>query len=123
MVDIEFGIWIATKARWAHLTKVIAMPAVPRVGEFIKFNNAVLGNYFAFRVSEVTYREGGRIEVWTELLNNIDNRMYSFEEESEFDEYYSTHIEEGWQCPRGVGPNGRFVAAVASLEDGGQPRF
>jgi len=53
------------------------MPAVPRVGEFLKFRDAVVGDYFAFQVSSVTYREDGHVEVWTELLDNIDNRMYS----------------------------------------------
>lgn len=120
MIDIEVSIWIATKTRWAHLTKVIAMPAVPRVGEFIKLNNVVLGNYFAFRVSEVTYGECGRIEVWTELLNNVDNRLYSFEEETGFDEYFESYLAEGWHCPRGVGPNRRFSGAGRSLEKGEQ---
>lgn len=120
MIDLEVSIWLGTKTRWAHLTRVIAMPAVPRAGEFMKFKNAIAGDYFAFRVSEVTYREGGRIEVWTELLDNIDNRMYSFEEEAEFDEYFNSYLAEGWQCPRGVGPNRRFAAAGPSSEDGAQ---
>lgn len=120
MIDIEISIWIATKTRWAHLIKVIAMPAVPRVGEFIKFNNAVVGNYLAFRVSEVTYRECGRIEVCTELLNNIDERMYSFEEETEFDEYFNSYLAEGWQCLRCVGPNRQFSAARRSVDKGDQ---
>ena len=62
-MNLEFNIWLASKTRWAHLTKVIAMPVVPRVGEFLKFRNPVVGDYFAFRVSEVTYREGGLIDV------------------------------------------------------------
>lgn len=119
-MDLEFSIWLATKTRWAHLTKVIAMPAVPRVGEFLKFKNAVVGDYFAFEVSSVTYREDGHVEVWTELLDNIDNRMYSFEEEPEFDEYFNSYLAEGWQCPRGVGPNRRLGTAVPSSEDGAQ---
>ena len=116
-MELEFSIWLATKTRWAHLTKVIAMPTVPRVGEFLKFRNAVVGDYFAFRVSEVTYREGGVVEVWTELLDNIDNRMYSFEEEDEFDEYVNSYLAEGWQCPRGIGPNQRLRITAPTSED------
>jgi hypothetical protein len=89
------------------------MPAVPRVGEFVKFRNAVVGDYFAFQVTEVTYREAGAIEVWTELLDNVDQRMYSFEEEAEFDDCFNSYLAERWQCPRGVGPN-RRVGEVAS---------
>lgn len=96
------------------------MPTVPRVGEFMKFQNAALGDYFAFQVSSVTYREGGLVEVWTELLDNIDNRMYSFEEEHELDEYLNSYLAEGWQCPRGVGPNRRTGASAHTSDDGAQ---
>jgi hypothetical protein len=119
-MDLEFSIWLGTTTRWAHLTKVIAMPVVPRVGEFVKFKSAIVGDYVAFRISEVTYREDGRIEVWTELLDNIDNRMYSFEEEAEFDEYFDSYLAEGWQCPRGVGPNRRLTVSGPPSEDGAQ---
>jgi hypothetical protein len=119
-VDIEFSIWLGTTTRWAHLIKVIDMPVVPRVGEFMKFQNAVVGDYFAFRISEVTHREGGRIEVCAELLNNIDNRIYSFEEEAEFDEYFTSYLAEGWQCPRGVGPNRRLAGAGPQSHHGAQ---
>jgi hypothetical protein len=119
-MNLEFSIWLGTKTRWAHLIKVIDMPTVPRVGEFMRFKNAVVGDYFAFRISEVTYREGGRIDVLTELLDNIDNRMYSFEEEAEFDEYFNSYLAEGWQCPRGIGPNRRLAASGPQSEDGAQ---
>lgn len=104
-MNVEFSIWLATKSRWAHLTKTIAMPAIPRVGEYVKFRNEQMGDYFAFRVAQVTYREEGQVEVWTELFENIDERMYSFEDEAEFDEYFASYIAEGWRCERGIGPN------------------
>jgi hypothetical protein len=37
------------------------MPVVPRVGEFVKFKNDKPGEYFAFPVKQVTYRETGEI--------------------------------------------------------------
>lgn len=106
-LPLEFSIWLATRTRWAHLAKTIPMAVVPRVGEFVKFHNERAGDYFAFKVTSITYRESGAIEVSTELLDNIDDRMYSFEEEEEFDEYFASYLAEGWRCERGVGPNTR----------------
>lgn len=106
---IVFHIYLATKTRWVHLEKTLELPAVPRVGEFVKFANSRMGDYFAFEISEVTYREGGRVEVMTALLNDVDARMYSFDDEAEFDEYYSSYLAEGWTAERGVGPNQRLL--------------
>ncbi len=108
MISIEFSIWIASKTRWAHLVKTIDLPAVPRMGEFVKFHNDVQGDYFAWKVSQVTYRETGQIEVWTELLDNVNDRNYSFEQETEFDDYYHSYIAEGWSCERAIVPNRRY---------------
>jgi len=107
-MDIEFSIWLASKTRKAHLIKIIPMPIVPRVGEWIKFRNEKVGDYFAWQITQVTYRESGQIEVWTELLNNTDDRGYSFDTEEEFDEYFASYIAEGWRCERGIGPNRRY---------------
>jgi hypothetical protein len=87
---------------------------VPRVGEFVKFDNKEQGDYFAWRVTQVTYRESGKIEVWTELLNDVDNRGYSFEAEQEFDEYLKSYIAEGWRCYHGIKPNTRYKAGAHS---------
>ena len=110
-MDIQYSIWLATKTRWAHLIKTIPMAVVPRVGEFMKFNNAEVGDYFAWKVTQVTYRESGAIEVWTELLDNVEERGYAFENEEEFDEYFKSYVAEGWLCPHGVGPNNRYRGA------------
>lgn len=102
-MELEFSMWLATKTRWAHLSKVIPFPVVPRVGEYVKFRNTVVGDYFAFRVSEITYREAGLIEVWTERLDNVEDRMYSFETEAEFDEYYTSYLNEAGSVGEGWG--------------------
>ncbi len=112
-MDIEFSIWLATKTRWANLTKTMSMSSVPRVGEFVKFDNERVGDYFAWEVSQVTYRESGVTEVWTGLLDNIDDRGYSFEDEAEFDEYYESFLAEGWHCKRGIGRNNHYPKRVA----------
>jgi len=107
-IEIKFEIWLASKTRWAYLHKVIPLPVVPRVGEFIKFNNKEMGDYFAWEISAITYRESGEVEASTELLNNIDERMYSFEEEVEFEEYFQSYLAEGWVCEFGVKPNTQY---------------
>jgi hypothetical protein len=112
-MDIEFSIYLATRTRWAHLTKTVSLAALPRAGDFVKFNNEKLGDYFAFEVASVTFREGDRVEVMTELLGNVDNRLYSFEDERELDEYVATFLSEGWVCERGIGPNNRLLGKMA----------
>jgi len=82
----EFSIWIASKSKLAHLSKEIELNVLPRVGEFIKFKNDEVGDYFAWEIRQITYHELGRIEIWTELLNNHDNCGYSFEDEEDFQE-------------------------------------
>ena len=119
MIEADFSIWIASKTRWAHLTKRIPMPVLPRVGEFVKFRNEQLGGYFPWRVSEVTYREGGEIAVATELLDDIDGRGYSFETEEEFDEYLGSYLAEGWVCERGPRANHRTSGSLAPEEHAG----
>ena len=105
MHDVEFSIYIASPTRWAHLVKTIAMSVVPRVGDFVKFVNDEAGDYFSFRVAQVTFRETGQIEVMMELLDDVDGRGFSFEDEDELDELVESYLLEGWVCPRGIGPN------------------
>ncbi|MCM0148659.1 hypothetical protein KCN56_08820 [Photobacterium galatheae] len=108
MIEIEFSIWLASKEHWVHLTKKIPLPCVPRAGEFMKFSSELLGDYFAWKVTQVTYREDGRVEVFTELLDNIDERMYSFEEDSEFQASLAAYQKEGWTAPFGVKTNTQY---------------
>lgn len=96
LIDIHVSIYLASKTRWTHLQKVVQLPAVPRVGEWLKLRNDEMGDYFGWRVSEVTYRESGQVEVMTELLEDIGGRGYSFEDEAEFDDYYRSYLECGW---------------------------
>ncbi|WP_201772769.1 hypothetical protein [Endozoicomonas numazuensis] len=74
----------------------------------MKFNNSEVGDYFSWEVSQITYHESGSIAVWTELLDNIDGRGYSFDTEAEFDEYYQSYLSEGWVSERGVGENKQY---------------
>ncbi|WP_372836257.1 hypothetical protein [Pontibacterium sp.] len=114
MIEMEFSIWLASKTRWVHLTKAISLPVVPRVGEHIKFKSKELGDYYPWKVTQVTYRESGVIEVWTELLEDINGRGYSFEEEDDFDEYHNAYIEEGWQAPHGIKRNTKYRGGTSA---------
>lgn len=109
LIEIEFSIWLASKTKWVHLTKNISLASVPRVGEFIKLNNNTVGDYFTWEVKDVTYQENGIIQVSTELLNNIDERMYSFEDDAEFIEYFNSYLKAGWQSLHGVKVNRHFI--------------
>ena len=116
MIDNEFSIYVASKTRWVHLVKIVPFPAVPRVGEFVKFQNSVLGDYFAYDVSAVTYRKPGKIEVMTSLLDDDKGKGFSLEEELDFDECYESYLAEGWTSPHGVGPSTRLRANQADTE-------
>ena len=83
------------------------MRAIPRIGEFVNFTNNKQGDYFSWKVTEITYRESGDIDIRTELLDNVDNRGYSFETEDEFDAYYQSYLHEGWQSKKGIVENTR----------------
>lgn len=108
MPQLTVSIWFASKTRWAHMTKTLSMPVVPRVGEWMKFENPVLGDYFAWPVTQITYHESGLIEVWTGLLDDIDKRGYSFDSEPEFDECLQSYLSAGWRCDRPPGENRRL---------------
>ena len=108
VIELVVSIYIASKTRWAHLEKPVRLPVVPRVGEWLKLTNPVMGDYFGWCVAEVTYRESGGVEVMTELLDATDGRGYSFEEEQEFDECLRSYQACGWTSPRGIKPNTRY---------------
>ena len=100
------------------MVKIISMPVVPRVGEFMKFSNSEMGDYFSWEIIDVTYRETGKIEVRMDLLDDIDGRGYSFEEESEFDEYYNSYLSEGWICEQGPKENTRYKSRTITGDRG-----
>ena len=96
------------------------MEAVPRVGEFVKFTLQGKDDHVPLRISQITYREAGSIEIWTELLDDVDGRGYSFEDEEEFDEALSERHDSGWDCPNGVKANTRVKRQKKQAESGGR---
>lgn len=71
-----------------------------------------MGDYFPWEVSDITYRESGAIEVRTELIDNIDDRGYSFDTEEEFDEYYQSYLAEGWLADGEISDNVHYNGAT-----------
>lgn len=98
------------------------MEAVPRVGEFVKFTLLAEDDYVAWRISEITYRETGSIEISTELLDDVEGRGYSFEDEEDFDEVLTEYQNSGWDCPRGVKANTRVKRQKTQAEQGVAPQ-
>lgn len=47
----------------------------------------------------------------TDVLDDDEGRMFSFDDEPELDEYVESYLREGWTCPHGVKPNTRFRGA------------
>ena len=110
MIDVSVSIYFASKTRWVHLQKTLSLSAVPRVGEWLKLRNEQVGDYFAWRVVEVTHREAGLVEVMTDLLDD-DGRGFSFDHESEFDDYHRSYLACGWVGV--VSPNTRYKGCDA----------
>jgi hypothetical protein len=104
--EITFQIYMASPTRWAHLKRILPFPAVPRVGECVKFHNSELGDYFGWIVRAVTYRERGDIELMMSVLEfGIDDADETSEVENELDEYVGSYQIEGWSLSkRGVVP-------------------
>lgn len=84
--------WISDQ-RIACLSKQLDLPVLPRTGEFIKIRNQELGDYFAFKVTEVTHRE----EDIPDIKLRID---YYPEDDLPDDQYFesdvNTYVAEGW---------------------------
>jgi hypothetical protein len=102
-LDVRFSIWMASTTRWSCLTKVIALAATPRVGEYVTFRTAAMRRCFVWRITEVTHREGDSIEVSAQLVNDVGQREYSFESERDFDAHRRSYLAEGWSCEQGIG--------------------
>ncbi len=87
--------YLDSSSRLCRLQKELEFHALPRVGEWLKFANAEMGDYFGFRVAEVTHREGGYPELMLDKLTPEDGKTSAFDEE-ELDEYVASYLATGW---------------------------
>jgi len=96
MVECLVRLYLDSATRLCLLEKAIPFSAIPRVGEWLKLANRELGDYFPFRVGEITHREGSLPELALDRLPPPDGKPGAFDE-SELDEYVGAYRAEGWQ--------------------------
>ena len=64
---------------------MVEFSVLPRIGEWVKLKNAEMGDYFSFRVEEITHREGFGPEIRLGFLMRNKTEPELFEEQ-ELDE-------------------------------------
>jgi hypothetical protein len=78
------------------LERMMPFAALPREGESVKFANRIMGDYCAFRVDELTHREGSEPELMLEKWKKSPTE-YEYLDEAELDEYVASYVAEGWR--------------------------
>jgi len=96
MVRCLVRMYLDSPSRLVLLEKTVDFHALPRTGEWLKLANSEMGDYFAFRVAEVTHREGSLPELMLDRLSAPDGKSTAFDED-ELDEYVTSYLAEGWQ--------------------------
>ena len=95
--------YLNSPTRLCLLERVVEFHALPRAGEWVKFANTELGDYFGFKVAEITHRQGGFPELMLDRLPPESGSQAAFDE-SELDEYIASYVAEGW-AHRSTVPN------------------
>ncbi len=95
MVKTLVFLYLASESRLAFLEKEVQFHSLPREGEWLKLRNRDKGDYFAFRVQEVTHREGSLPEMMLDVLRSSETEYELFDEQ-ELDEYIASYIAEEW---------------------------
>ena len=95
--------YLDSPTRLCRLEKVVEFETLPRVDEFLKVANRELGDYFPFRVVEITHRENALPEMMLGRLPPGEGKQAAFGE-MELDEYVQSYVAEGWRLAS-TGPN------------------
>lgn len=95
MIPCLVFLYLDSPSRLVLLEKRIEFHALPRTGEFFKAANRKMGDYFGFRIGEVTHRETTGPELMLDRLPPSDGRDTAFTEQ-ELDEYVASYLVEGW---------------------------
>ncbi|XPS88377.1 uncharacterized protein Dvar_63960 [Desulfosarcina variabilis str. Montpellier] len=74
---------------------------------WVKLKNEKMGDYFPFRIAEVTHREGSLPEKMLQPLMENETE-YEYFEEDELDEYIESYKIEGWSL-ESVKENKAFI--------------
>ena len=88
MLNCSVHLYLESPREIALLEKSLVFPAMPRVGEFAKLKNSEMGDYFAFGVTSVTYREEHAPEIMLKSLAPLN--------EDELVEYVNSYVSQGW---------------------------
>jgi len=96
MIKAKVQLYLVSEKRLGYLTKEIDFQCLPRTNEWVKLKNEKLGDYFGFKVDEITHREGALPEIMLQPLMKNEFE-YDFFEEDELIEYIDSYKEEGWE--------------------------
>ena len=96
MIACVVRMYLASPTRLCLLERTMPFEVVPRTGEWLKFKNREMGDYFGFRVGEVTHREGGPPELALERWMKAATE-FEYLDEKELDEYIAAYVTEGWR--------------------------
>lgn len=92
-MKIDATLYWVSDQRIARLSKQLDLPVLPRTGEFIKIRNQVLGDYFAFEVTEVTHREGRIPEIRLRINYHPGDDL---PDDQSLESDINTYVAEGW---------------------------
>ena len=98
MIPVCVRLYLGSETRLAFLEKEVEFVSMPRMGEWLKLKNDKMGDYFAFRIQEVTHREGRTPDIMLELPLGSEGRPEFSGREEELDEYVQSYVREGWGC-------------------------
>jgi hypothetical protein len=96
MISCLVQLYLDSPSRLCRLEKLVEFHAMPRVGEWLKLVNPKMGDYFGFRVAEITHREGSVPELMLARLEPAVGNAAAFPED-ELEEYLSSYVECGWK--------------------------
>ena len=95
MITSIVHLYLLSEETTAFLRKEIDFPVLPRTDEWIKLKNEEMGNYFAFKIYEVTHREGALTELTLQPLMSGSN--YDYFSKKELVEYIASYTSQGWE--------------------------
>lgn len=93
-MKIDATLYWVSDQRIACLVKRLDLPVLPRTGEFIKIRNQVLGDYFAFMVTEVVHREGRIPEIRVRIDHHPGDDL---PDDQGLESDANTYVAEGWK--------------------------
>lgn len=95
MITVLVTMYLGSPTTLVRLEKQIQLPALPRAGEWMKFENQQEGDHILYQVRDVIYRERGNPSIVLEFLKDGPSH-YLLLEEDELSEFIASYVAEGW---------------------------